>query len=125
MATAMVLPSFAAIAVAGRRTVDVTVSVVVPTDLRSASALDVSLSVRATMYCTRLRVQYWDAGAGLWRVLTDATQGLDEAGLDVDLGTATKVSAADGTLKLRLIAKPGAPVDLAVDRLAVTAQHRV
>ena len=42
----------------------------------------------------------------------------------VDLGAASKLLTTDGKLRVRLIADHGSPFDLAVDRLAVTAQNR-
>ena len=114
----------ASVAVAGRPTVDVTASVPVPSELRSAAALNVSASVRTTLRNTRVRAQYWDASASLWRVLTNATVGLEESKLDVDLGAATKLVGTDGLLKVRLIADHGSPFDLAVDQVTVTAVNR-
>ncbi len=111
----------ASVPVAGRPTVDVTATVPVPADLRGAAALNVSTSLRATMRGTRLRAQYLDVSTSTWRALSSPTLGLDEAKLDIDLGTAAKLVAPDGTLKVRLIADQGLPFDLAVDQLVVTA----
>ena len=49
---------------------------------------------------------------------------LDEAKVEVDLGAAVRVVDASGNLRVRLIADNGAPFDLAVDQLAVTAVNR-
>ena len=52
----------------------------------------------------------------VWRALTTTTQTLDEAKVEIDLGTAVKVVDAGGTLKVRLVADNGLPFDLAVDQ---------
>jgi manganese oxidase len=107
-----------------RQTVDVTATVAVPADLRAAQAVSVSMSHRATLRGTRVRAQWYDVTASTWRALATTTQGLDEARVDVDMTTITNWLDAGGNLKVRLIADNGAPFDLVVDRVAVTAVNR-
>ena len=109
---------------AGRPTVDVTADVVVPTAQRNAAAVSVSTTLRTTMRDTRVRAQYWDTSASLWRVLTTTSQGLDKAKLTVDLGPPARLLTTAGVLRIRFIADHGQPFDLAVDQLAVTAVNR-
>jgi hypothetical protein len=73
---------------------------------------------------TTLRAQYYDVSAKVWRALHTTKVGFDEVRLDVDLGTATKVVAPDGTIKVRLIGTLGQPFDMVVDQVAVTAVNR-
>jgi hypothetical protein len=104
--------------------VDVTGSVAVPVEMRAAPAVNVSVSLRSTLRNTNVKVQYYDVSTGVWRLLHSTQVGLDEVKLDADLGTATKVVAADGTLKVRLIGNLGQPFDMVVDQVAVTAVNR-
>ena len=105
-------------------TVDVTADVPVPLEMRSAAALNVSISLRSTMRNTTLKAQYHDVSSKAWRALHTTKVGLDEVKLDVDLGSATRVVAADGTIKVRLIGTLGPPFDLVVDQVTVTAVNR-
>ena len=116
--------SVASAPVASRPTVDVTATMTVPVDLRSAVSVSVSTSLRSTLRGTRLRAQYWDASTSTWRAVETTTEGLDESKVDVDLGAVTKLVDADGKLRIRYIADQGRAFDLAVDRVAVTLVNR-
>ncbi|MFL6168216.1 MAG: SdrD B-like domain-containing protein [Ornithinibacter sp.] len=116
--------SVASAPVAARPTVDVTATMTVPVELRSAVSVSVSTSLRSTMRGTRLRAQYWDASTSTWRAVETTTEGLDESKVDVDLGAVTKLVDADGKLRIRYIADQGRAFDLAVDRVAVTLVNR-
>jgi manganese oxidase len=107
-----------------RPTVETTATVAVPADLRAARAVNVSVSLRATMRSTRVRVQFWDVTTSTWRQVSASTQGLDEARLDVDLGGSANLVDAAGNLQLRLIADNGKPFDLQVDHLGLTLVNR-
>jgi hypothetical protein len=110
--------------VAARPTADVTATVAVPADLRSAAALSVSASLRSSMRNTRIRLQWYDVSTSTWRALGTYTQGLDEARLDVDLAAPARAIAADGTVQFRVIGDLAYPFDLSVDQLTVTAVNR-
>ena len=110
--------------VASRPTVDVTATMTVPVELRSAVSVSVSTSLRSTMRGTRLRAQYWDASTSTWRAVETTTEGLDESKVDVDLGAVAKLVDAEGKLRIRYIADLGKPFDLAIDRVAVTLVNR-
>ncbi|MER7443877.1 SdrD B-like domain-containing protein [Micromonospora avicenniae] len=110
--------------VAGRPTADVTAAVPVPADLRSAAALNVSVSLRSSMRNTRVRLQWYDVATNTWRALGNYSQGLDEARVDVDVAAPARAVAADGTVQIRVIGDLGYPFDLSVDQLTVTAVNR-
>ncbi|WP_298456718.1 SdrD B-like domain-containing protein [uncultured Cellulomonas sp.] len=118
------LLAVASVPVASRPTVDVTATVPVPVDLRAARAVSLTASLRSTARSTRVRVQYWDVTAGLWRQATTTTQGLDEARVDVDLGAVANLVDRAGAVRVRLVADNGRPFDLQVDHLGLSLVNR-
>ncbi|TRW44713.1 SdrD B-like domain-containing protein [Georgenia yuyongxinii] len=108
-----------------RQTADVTATMALPENLRAPAALNVSVSLKASLRNTRVRLQWYDVATDTWRALAPAyTQGLYEGRVDLDLPNATRAVAADGTVQIRVIADNAQPFDLSVDQLNVTAVNR-
>ncbi|MEJ5867095.1 SdrD B-like domain-containing protein [Pseudokineococcus sp. 5B2Z-1] len=114
--------SAASAPVARRATVDVTATTRLPAPAAAPASVDVTLVARSSARSTRLLVRWYDVRAAAWKTVRTTTAGPDWGTTTVELPVPARAVAADGTVRVRLVADAGTPFDLAVDHLAVTAQ---